>query len=186
MRGYTGTYTTPEVNGTFNGWCGNCNVLEDPEGDSIWTTTLALTTDTIEYKFSHDTWTGQEELDSNSSCTKTTGAFTNRYAELSGDTVLPVVCWESCEACGIIGLNDIVSSNLAIFPNPVKNLLSVESTAPIQSIVVFNTEGRQVMSFSANGSTREQVNTSALPNGIYILQTRTDHTVLTKRFVIAK
>lgn len=186
MRGYTGTYTTPEVNGTFNGWCGNCNAMEDPEGDSIWTTTIALAVETIEYKFSHDTWTGQEELDSNSSCTKTTGAFTNRYAELSGDTVLPVVCWESCAACNIIGLNDVVSASLAIFPNPVKNQLSIESTAPIESIVVFNTEGRQVMSLSTNGSTREQVNTSALPNGIYILQTRTDHTVLTKRFVIAK
>jgi len=42
------------------------------------------------------------------------------------------------------------------------------------------------MSVNTNGSVREQMNTSALPNGIYILQTRTDHTVLTKRFVIAK
>ncbi|MBK7442888.1 MAG: hypothetical protein IPI65_15550 [Bacteroidetes bacterium] len=33
-------FTTPEVNGSFNGWCGGCNPLSDPDGDGIWSTTL--------------------------------------------------------------------------------------------------------------------------------------------------
>ena len=33
---YSGVY----VNGDFNSWCGTCNPLSDPEGDSVWTVTL--------------------------------------------------------------------------------------------------------------------------------------------------
>ena len=29
------TFTTPEVNGTFNSWCGNCAAMTDADGDNI-------------------------------------------------------------------------------------------------------------------------------------------------------
>lgn len=99
MSQYTGSFTTPEVNGTFNGWCGNCNPLSDLNGDNIWETTIALLPGNYEYKFSHDTWTGQEELTPGSTCTITTGGFTNRSLVLSSDTTLQTVCWASCNAC---------------------------------------------------------------------------------------
>ncbi len=99
MNKYTGSFTTPEVNGDFNGWCGNCNPLTDANSDGIWETTLQLTQDSIEWKFAHDNWTGQESLMQGSACTKTTSGFTNRFAVLHGDTTFPVVCWESCGVC---------------------------------------------------------------------------------------
>lgn len=100
MNQYTGTFTTPEVNGTFNGWCGNCNAMSDANSDGIWEVTLPLSDDSIEYKFAHDNWTGQETLTPGSACTKTTGSFTNRFIHISGDTTLPAVCWQSCDVCG--------------------------------------------------------------------------------------
>ena len=36
------TFTTPEVNGTFNGWCGSCAAMSDPDGDNIWDVTIDL------------------------------------------------------------------------------------------------------------------------------------------------
>lgn len=99
MNDYTGTFTTPEVNGLFNGWCGNCIPLTDANTDGIWEVTVPIMDDSTEYKFSYDNWTGQEALTPGSSCTKTTGANTNRFIVLTGDTVLPPVCWESCAPC---------------------------------------------------------------------------------------
>ncbi|MFZ9189514.1 MAG: T9SS type A sorting domain-containing protein [Schleiferiaceae bacterium] len=100
MRGYTGTnYAGVFVNGTWNNWCGTCNPLTDPENDSVWTTTLPLTADSVEYKFTLDGWTGQEMLTAGSACTKTTGTFTNRFARLNGDTILTGVCWQACASC---------------------------------------------------------------------------------------
>ena len=102
MNQYTGTFTTPEVNGTFNGWCGNCNAMSDADGDNIWEVTLSLLEGTYEYKFAHDAWTGQENLTEGSSCTVTNNGFTNRSLNLTSDVVLDAVCWGSCTACGTV------------------------------------------------------------------------------------
>jgi 1,4-alpha-glucan branching enzyme len=99
MSQYAGNFNTPEVNGTFNGWCGNCNAMSDVNGDDIWEVTLNLPAGNYEYKFAHDAWTGQENLTPGSSCTMTTGANTNRVLSLSANTDLSPVCWGSCNAC---------------------------------------------------------------------------------------
>ncbi|MFM7730934.1 MAG: hypothetical protein ACKO6L_07845, partial [Flavobacteriales bacterium] len=92
-------YTTPEVNGVFNGWCGNCNPMTDTNGDGIWMTTISLPAGQYEYKFSHDNWTGQEWLTPGSACTLTSFGYTNRVIQVSNDLVLPVVCWSQCLNC---------------------------------------------------------------------------------------
>ena len=33
MNQVTDAFTTPEVNGTWNSWCGNCNPMNDADGD---------------------------------------------------------------------------------------------------------------------------------------------------------
>ena len=39
----TAGFTTPEVNGTWNSWCGNCNPMTDADGDGVWEATIPLT-----------------------------------------------------------------------------------------------------------------------------------------------
>jgi hypothetical protein len=99
MADYTGnSFTQMYVSGDFNSWCGNCNALTD-NGNGIWSTTLPISNDSIEYKFTMDDWTIQEEFTGGESCTKTTGVFTNRFAVLNGDITLPTVCFASCNIC---------------------------------------------------------------------------------------
>ncbi len=99
MADYTGgAYTQMYVSGDFNGWCGTCNTLTD-NGNGVWSTTLPISNDSIEYKFTMDDWAIQEEFSGGESCTKTTGGFTNRFAVLNGDIVLPTVCFASCDIC---------------------------------------------------------------------------------------
>jgi hypothetical protein len=92
-------FTTPEVNGTFNGWCGNCNPMTDANADGIYEVTVPLSSDSIEYKFTVDGWNASESFNGGESCTKTTGGFTNRFLLVTGDLVLPPVCYASCAAC---------------------------------------------------------------------------------------
>jgi hypothetical protein len=98
MSNVTG-FTTPTVNGTFNGWSGNANPMTDANGDGIWETTIAIPAGTYEYKFAYDDWAGQETLISGSSCTVTNFGFTNRVLTVSDAATLNVVCWGSCLAC---------------------------------------------------------------------------------------
>ena len=71
-------FNTPELNGTFNGWCGDCNPMSDADGNEIWEVTLDLNHgDTIEYKFSADAWTIQETNDPSAPCTNGDPTYTN-------------------------------------------------------------------------------------------------------------
>jgi hypothetical protein len=54
------TFTTPEVNGTFNNFCGGCAPMSDANSDGIWELTIPLTPGTYEYKFAADNWAIQE------------------------------------------------------------------------------------------------------------------------------
>ena len=111
MSQYNGVFSTPEINGTFNNWCGSCNSMTDVNGDGIWETTLFLDPGTYEYLFAADGWSIQENLSPGSSCTTTDSGVTKRFISITSDEVLPVVCWGFCQACPILGCTDPVACN---------------------------------------------------------------------------
>lgn len=99
MSQYTGTYTTVNINGGFNGWCGGCAVMTDEDADGIYSITIDLAEGTHEYKFTVDGWNDQENFAGGEACTSTIDGFTNRTIDVSAATTLDAVCWNSCEAC---------------------------------------------------------------------------------------
>lgn len=116
-------FSTPEVNGTFNGWCGGCNPMTDADGDDIWEITIPLEAGSHEYKFAYDAWSGQEQLTPGSECTATNSGYTNRVLNVDADVTLPVVCWASCANCIEIVSSSVMfqvdMSNQTVSPNGV-------------------------------------------------------------------
>lgn len=100
MSNYTGTIGTGVyVNGSFNGWCGSCNPLTDM-GNGLWQATLPIPAGNIEYKFTIDGWNAQENFTANDACIDPNNdGYFNRYYQISGDAVLPAVCFNSCDPC---------------------------------------------------------------------------------------
>lgn len=115
MSRYAGTVGAMNVSGDFNGWCGDCNLMSDANNDGVWELTLPLTVDSIEFKYTMDNWTTQEEFNGGESCTKTTGGFTNRFEIISGTTILSTSCFASCDAC--VG-NEVVLKGVMDFTTP--------------------------------------------------------------------
>lgn len=113
MNGVTDSYTTPEVNGTFNNWCGVCWAMSDVNGDNIWELTATdVVPGTYEYKFSADGWSIEEDLDPTLSCTVNEPPFVNRILTVgAGDVVLDVVPWNGCESTAIYGCTDPLALN---------------------------------------------------------------------------
>lgn len=103
MNKVTSSFTTPELNGTFNNWCGNCDAMSDADGDNVWDVSITLPVgDTVEFKYSADGWTIQEMLSNQGSCVIQSGQFVNRILTVpAADTTLPVVCWGECDDCVI-------------------------------------------------------------------------------------
>jgi hypothetical protein len=101
MTNVTSAYTTPEVRGTFTAspW-NNAVPMTDANNDDIWEATVQLPAGSYEYKFAADGWAIQETLTPGSSCTMTTGSYTNRKLTVAATPlVLPAVCWSYCVTC---------------------------------------------------------------------------------------
>jgi len=101
MSNYTGTIANGVfVNGSFNGWCGSCNPMNNM-GNGMWQVTLPIPAGNIEYKFTVDGWTDQENFTANDPCIdpNTGDPYYNRYLQITGDVVLPAVCFSSCDPC---------------------------------------------------------------------------------------
>ncbi|MDG1673819.1 MAG: hypothetical protein P8H88_00075, partial [Flavobacteriales bacterium] len=113
MSSYGNSFGVVNLNGTFNTWCGGCNPMDDADGDGVYSLTLSLLPGTYDYKFTLDGWTIQEEFAGGESCTSTIDGFTNRTVTATETTVLPVVCWNSCDVCpeGVVGCTDANASN---------------------------------------------------------------------------
>ncbi|WP_055445461.1 T9SS type A sorting domain-containing protein [Lacinutrix himadriensis] len=82
----------------------------------------------------------------------------------------------------LLGLEENVYNEISVVPNPVQSILNVNLKTPtaIKSIVVFDLNGRQVLSTTNNTTA---IDVSALQAGMYIVQVQTDRAVLTKKFI---
>jgi len=171
-------FTTPEVNGSFNNWCGNCAPMSDADGDNIWTLTVALPVGVHTYKFSYDNWAGQEELIPGSPCTLTESGFTNRSIDVSDTSVLPNVCWGSCEACAV-DVQESTVGRLLVYPNPANEVLTIAIDNYARTeITVSDFTGRVIWTSNLQGSRQAQFNVSQLPVGSYVVSIRNEQELL--------
>ena len=177
------TFTTPEVNGTFNNWCGGCAPMSDANGDNIWELTIPLNTGIYEYKYAYDTWAGSEALTAGDPCTVTNSGFTNRTLDVTGTLVMDTVCYGSCISCEGINVNEETAEEFSIYPNPVQNSFMVQSTNMVKSISILDNTGKRIELPLVALNNTVQVNTESLPSGIYHVQVVTAKGANTQRFV---
>ena len=191
MVDYSGTFTTPEVNGVFNNWCGNCAAMTDADNDGIWEITIPITTDSIEYKFSYDNWGGQENMTQGAPCTKTTGAFTNRVAAISSDTTLPAVCFSTCDPCARVGLDEVsMTGGLKVYPNPASTTLNVSGMMTqfdSYTVNITDISGKVLIVKTVKGSEiNENFDITSLKNGVYFISVQNGNSRSTEKFFIQR
>ncbi|CAI8349355.1 MAG: Uncharacterised protein [Owenweeksia sp. TMED14] len=162
MNKVTSAFTTPEVNSTFNSFCGNCDAMSDADGDNVWDITVTLSVgDTIEFKYSADNWTIQEALSNQGPCVIQSGQFVNRIMTIPAtDTIIPIVCWGECDDCTIdvtLNLNMVVEvANGAIDTNGVHVAGTWQSWDPAGSKMT-DPDGDGIYSITFGSATGEDL-----------------------------
>ena len=180
-------FVAPELNGTFNGWCGNCDQMSDADGDSIWDVNIQLNAGSIvEYKFSADSWGIQEMLDPSYACTNGDSVYTNRVLNVpNSDTILGVVCWGSCEPCIVTppsGIDEIIH-DVSIYPNPSNNYIIISSSEIIEKIEILDIVGKVIKTQNLSESSTT-IDVSDLKNNVYFLTYSINGIVNSKKIII--
>lgn len=68
----------------------------------------------------------------------------------------------------------------SIYPNPVDDVLNIQTNETVRRIEIFNLQGALVMAFEGHTNS---INVSVLPTGTYVIRLTTDSGVSTQRFV---
>ncbi len=195
MNEYTGDLSNGVfLNGSFNSWCGSCNPMDDTDGDLIYELTIPISEGTVEYKFTVDGWTDEEQFGIGADCTVTTddgmgNIFINRVLEVEADTDLDVVCWNSCEACLIISVDDQIGIDVfEVQPNPAQDVVNVhlEMEQSIDAVIsIMDVSGRVLQSERVLAD-RTDLDVSQLSNGLYFIVVSTDRGTATEKLLIQK
>jgi hypothetical protein len=88
-----------------------------------------------------------------------------------------------------VGINDLTSDAINIYPNPAKDVLMIDLTAfksNFNQVRIMNMQGQQVVTVNPNGDQTFRVKVDNLPEGIYFLQLQTENGIYSKKFIIMK
>ncbi len=81
-----------------------------------------------------------------------------------------------------LGTSKFETSKVKMYPNPVKNTLTIEANSEIERVSVFNILGQEVMKASPKSNTAT-LQTNELQKGVYMVTTEIDGNVSTSKVV---
>jgi hypothetical protein len=84
--------------------------------------------------------------------------------------------------CTTLGVKNFTLSNIAMYPNPVSNELTIEAKNTIQKVEVFNLLGQQVLSINPKTNSAK-IQTSSLSKGVYVITATIDDVVSSSKFI---
>jgi len=145
---------------------------------------------TVEYKFTLDGWEGQELFEEGTPCTSTVDGFTNRSLDVSEEVTLAPVCWEECAECGANDIAELTLLDLTITPNPSTGLVNLTIADELQfangQVSILTLDGKRLISTTARSLQNGRLDLSALSNGMYIIDIRSDKYQSSQRLLIQK
>jgi len=81
-----------------------------------------------------------------------------------------------------LGVAKFDASSIKMYPNPVKNTLTIDANGSIQKVSVYNVLGQEVMSKNPK-SNSTTLQTSALQKGVYMVKTEIDGKVSSSKII---
>lgn len=178
-----GTFNTVNLNGTFNDWCGTCIEMVDADNDKVYEVTVELPDGAIEWKYTLNGWDMQEEFEGGEPCTVTNGGFTNRSTTISGNTDIPVVCYNKCITCAeaIATIDETTIDAISVYPNPSNSILTIKSTENWLNYEVYNVLGLKVKAGALNNNS---LSVADMATGTYYIKLTSDNKMGEARFVV--
>ncbi|MEM6264037.1 MAG: lamin tail domain-containing protein [Bacteroidota bacterium] len=119
-----------------------------------------------------------EDMDVEGDETVVLAIATTNSAETTVDTFTLVITDND-----MVSISDQLSADaISLYPNPARDVLVVQSNLSIESIMVMDLLGKEVMNINAPGQ-EAKLSVAELPKGTYVLRAQTDKGVWTGKWV---
>ncbi len=73
-----------------------------------------------------------------------------------------------------LSVEDVILEGFSYYPNPVKDVLTINTVRDVQNVSVYNLVGKQVLTQTGNNSQELSLNMSNLAVGVYFMEITTD------------
>jgi photosystem II stability/assembly factor-like uncharacterized protein len=84
---------------------------------------------------------------------------------------------------GGLGVDELSQGSIKVYPNPIKDVVNIESGSGIQKVEILNITGQVVINHQVDGKI-VTLNTSSLKSGVYFLKVTTESGSFDKKIVI--
>jgi hypothetical protein len=186
MNDVSQSFNIPEVNGTFNNWCGSCWPMEDLDGDGIWEKQITMLEGYYELKFSADNWSIAESLDPAWACTNGNTQYTNRTIFIDENKVICPEwgqCTPTCNSIIISDVNELNRLGNSLYPNPSSGLINL-SVNDAENLKITSLLGGVV--FEKDKLEKETMDIRHLPAGIYNFSYYSENTYRSEKLLLIK
>ncbi|MGB1041312.1 MAG: T9SS type A sorting domain-containing protein, partial [Flavobacteriales bacterium] len=85
-----------------------------------------------------------------------------------------------------VEIKEFKENKVFVYPNPAKDIVSIESIKIVDKIVVYSAEGKMVISKNNFKSNLCSINVSHLENGVYWIRVISGETIITKKLILSK
>jgi hypothetical protein len=81
-----------------------------------------------------------------------------------------------------VSVNDVFSSNISIYPNPVNEFVRISSSEEVTGVEIYNLIGKKVI--SSSNLVNNKIDVSNLSKGVYVLKVMSNELVGTRKIII--
>jgi predicted esterase len=92
----------------------------------------------------------------------------------------PVDCFEFQG----LSVEELLMNDINLYPNPTRDNFTIDANTPILDYTIYSLSGQLISSDDGNFEESIKVDCSNYPNGMYIIQVRTERGVLQKKLII--
>ena len=97
--------------------------------------------------------------------------FDNNYSNFSIDNVV-------IKNLGDLSTDELNKKEIKIYPNPIQDVLSVQTNEKINSVEIFDLTGKSILK-----SSEKTINTQTLAKGVYIVKVKTDNQEISQKII---
>ncbi len=153
------------VAGNFQGW-NPATTMMYSFGANVYEIISYVTTGTYEYKFYNGNTIADAEV-----IPGICSVNSSRSVQVSGDTLLSVVCFAACTACPQY-ISENLTDKFTIYPNPCTEASYVQfyTNSENRNVTLSDASGRVVRNYTGLSGNRMMISRGELDRGLYIIR----------------